>query len=48
MHFGRDPFTCSCEGRLGGGGSLNDFKSGTVIGRFANDGAASTAMKGLN
>ena len=31
----------------GGGGGLNDFKSGTFIGRFPSDGAASTAAKGL-
>ena len=28
--------------------SLNDLKSGTSIGRFSNDGAASTTVKGLN
>ena len=34
---------------MGGGGRerLNDFKSGTFIGRFPSDGAASTAAKGL-
>ena len=31
----------------GGGGGLNDFKFGTVIGRFPSDGAASMAVKGL-
>ena len=30
------------------GKSLSDFKFGTSIGRFLNDGAASTAVKGLN
>ena len=35
---------CSCEE----GGSLNDFKFGTSVGRFTNDGAASRAVKGLN
>ena len=29
------------------GESLNDFKFGTSAGRFSNDGAASTAAKGL-
>ena len=29
------------------GKSLNDLKSGTSIGRFSSDGAASTAVKGL-
>ena len=30
------------------GGSLNDFKFGTSVGRFTNDGATSRAVKGLN
>ena len=30
------------------GESLNDFKFGTSVGRFSSDGAASTAVKGLN
>ena len=34
-------------GRGGGKKSLNDFKFGTVIGRFPGEGAASVAMKGL-
>ena len=38
------PFTCSCDKRRK---SLNDLKSGTSIGRFSSDGAASTAVKGL-
>ena len=29
------------------GKRLNDFKSGTSIGRFSSDSAASTAVKGL-
>ena len=29
------------------GKSLNDFKFGTSLGRFSNDGPASTAVKGL-
>ena len=47
MYFGRSPFTCSGEEGWGGG-SLNDFKSGTSVGRFSSDGAASRAVKGLN
>ena len=31
-----------------GAESLNSFKFGTVVGRFASDGAASMALKGLN
>ena len=31
----------------GVGGSLNDFKSGTFIGPFPNEGVASMAVKGL-
>ena len=31
----------------GGGGSLNDFKFGTLIGRFPSDCLASMAVKGL-
>ena len=31
-----------------GGGSLNDLKSAISVGRFSRDGAASTAVKGLN
>ena len=43
MHFGRSPFTGSCEW----GKSLNNFKIGTFIGRFLSDGAANMAVKGL-
>ena len=32
----------------GVGGSLNDFKFGTFIGRFGSDGAASMEVKGLS
>ena len=52
--FDRDLFTCSCEGwGVGGmeGGeavSFNDFKFGTLVGRFSSDGGASVAVKGLN
>ena len=35
---------CVC---WGGGGSLNDFKFGTFIGRFPSDCLASMAVKGL-
>ena len=31
----------------GGGGALNDFKFGTFIGHFPNEGVASMAVKGL-
>ena len=34
--------------RRRGGGSLNDLKSAISVGRFSRDGAASTAVKGLN
>ena len=38
----------SCAREKGvGGGSLNDFKFGTSIGRFSIDGTAITAVKGL-
>ena len=41
-------FTCSFErGWGGGGGSLNHFKFGTVTVFPPDDGAASTAVKGL-
>ena len=33
--------------RAKGGKSLNDFKFGTIVGRFQSDGVASMAMKGL-
>ena len=32
---------------MGGGGWINDFKSGTFIGRFKSNSTASTAVKGL-
>ena len=47
VHFGRNPFTCSCKGRGGGGGGLNDFKFGTVTGHFPSYGVASMAVKRL-
>ena len=43
VHFGRSPFTCSCEW----GKSCNDFKFGTFIGQLPSDGMASKAVKGL-
>ena len=45
MKFDINPFMCSCEGGWGVG--INDFKSGTFIGRFKSNSAASTAVKGL-
>ena len=49
MHSGTRPLTCSCKKGVGGGGggSLNDFKSGTSIGAFSSDDAANTAVKRL-
>ena len=33
---------------MGGGGSPNDFKFGTLTGRFLSDSTASMTVKGLN
>ena len=47
MKFDINPFMFSCEGGRGWGWGINDFKSGTFIGRFKSNSAASTAVKGL-
>ena len=45
VHFGRNPFTCACEG--GVKKSLDGFQFCSFSGRFSSDGAASVAVKGL-
>ena len=47
VHLDINPFACSHERGAKNPYYYNDFRSGTVIGRFLSDGAASMAVKGL-